>query len=46
MSVKRITISGSQKVWMVRISYLGVRRSGVCRTKEEARQAERELVVA
>ena len=43
MSVKRITINGTQKVWMARISYHGVRKSRVCRTKDEARQAEREL---
>ena len=43
MSVKRVTINGTQKVWMARISYHGVRRSRVCATKEEARQAEREL---
>jgi integrase len=44
MAVKHITINGSQKVWMARISYHGIRLSRVCRTKEEARQAERELV--
>src|SRR5262245_35543763 len=43
MSVKHVTINGSQKVWMARIAYRGVRKSRVCRTKEEARQAEREL---
>jgi integrase len=43
MSVKRITINGTQKVWMARISYHGQRRARVCQTKEEARQAEREL---
>jgi integrase len=43
MSVKQVTINGSQKVWMARIAYHGVRKSRVCRTKEEARQAEREL---
>jgi integrase len=43
MSVKRVTINGTQKVWMARISYHGVRRSRVCATKEDARQAEREL---
>jgi integrase len=43
MSVRHVIINGSQKVWMARIAYKGVRRSRVCRTKEEARQAEREL---
>jgi integrase len=43
MSVKHVTINGSQKVWMARISYRGVRRSRVCPTREDARQAEREL---
>src|SRR5262249_53465192 len=43
MSVKRITINGTQKVWQARISVRGVRRSRVCATKEEARQAERDL---
>jgi hypothetical protein len=43
MSVKHVTINGSTKVWMARIAYRGVRKSRVCRTKEEARQAEREL---
>jgi integrase len=43
MSVKHVTFNGSQKVWMARISYKGVRRSRVCGTKEAARQAEREL---
>jgi hypothetical protein len=43
MSVKRATINGTQKVWMARISYHGVRRSRVCATKEEARRAERAL---
>jgi hypothetical protein len=43
VSVKHVTINGSQKVWMARIAYRGVRKSRVCRTKEEARQAEREL---
>jgi len=43
MSVKRITINGTQKVWMARISVRGVRKSRVCATKEAARQAEREL---
>jgi CO/xanthine dehydrogenase FAD-binding subunit len=43
VSVKHITINGSQKVWMARIAYRGVRKSRVCRTKEAARQAEREL---
>ena len=43
MSVKRVTINGTQKVWMARISYHGVRRSRVCVSKEAARQAEREL---
>src|SRR5262245_20551410 len=43
MSVKRITINGTQKVWQARISVRGVRRSRVCATKEAARQAEREL---
>jgi integrase len=46
MSVKHVTINGSQKVWMARIAYRGVRKSRVCRTKEEARQAERELSAA
>jgi hypothetical protein len=43
MSVKHVTINGTQKVWMARIAYRGVRKSRVCRTKEGARQAEREL---
>jgi integrase len=43
MSVRRTTINGTQKVWMARISYRGHRRARVCQTKEEARQAEREL---
>ncbi len=43
MSVKHVTINGSTKVWMARIAFRGVRKSRVCRTKEEARQAEREL---
>jgi integrase len=43
MSVKRITINGTQKVWMARISIRGVRKSRVCDTKDAARQAEREL---
>jgi integrase len=43
VSVKRVTINGTQKVWMARISYHGVRRSRVCVSKEAARQAEREL---
>ena len=33
MSVKHINFKGSQKVLMARISYHGVRRSRVCRTK-------------
>jgi integrase len=43
MSVRHVTINGTQKVGMARIAYRGVRKSRVCRTKEEARQAEREL---
>ena len=43
MSVKHVTINGATKVWLARIAYRGVRKSRVCRTKEEARQAEREL---
>jgi hypothetical protein len=43
MSVKRITINGTKKVWMARISYYGHRRSRFCQTKEQARLAEREL---
>jgi hypothetical protein len=43
MSVRHVTINGSTKVWLARIAYHGVRKSRVCRTKEEARQAEREL---
>jgi hypothetical protein len=35
MSVRRVTINGSTKVWMARISYHGVCRSRVCATKEE-----------
>jgi hypothetical protein len=34
MSVKRVTINGSTKVWTARICYHGVRRR-VCATKEE-----------
>jgi integrase len=46
MSVTHVTINGTQKVWMARIASHGVRKSRVCRTKDEARQAERELVAA
>jgi hypothetical protein len=40
MSIRYTTINGSQKVWMARVAYKGLRTSRVCRTKEEARHAE------
>jgi hypothetical protein len=44
MSVRRTIINGSQKVWMARVAYKGQRRSKVCTSKEEARDAEADLL--
>jgi integrase len=43
MSVRKVTINGKHKVWMARISVHGVRRSKVCESYAEAKQAERDL---
>jgi integrase len=43
MAIRFTTINGSQKVWMARVAYRGQRISKVCRTKDEARDAEGEL---
>ena len=37
-------INGSQKVWMARVAYRGQRKSRVCNTKQEAKEAEAELL--
>jgi integrase len=37
-------INGSQKVWMARVAYRGQRKSRVCRTKQEAKEAEAALM--
>jgi integrase len=42
--VKYITINGSQNVWQARVAYQGQRKSRVCRTKQEAKEAEAELL--
>ena len=44
MAVRQTIINGSQKVWMARVAYQRRRRAKVCRTKEEARHAEGELL--
>ena len=44
MAIRHTTINGSQKVWLARVAYQGRRRAKVCRTKEEARHAEGELL--
>jgi integrase len=44
MAIRHTIINGSQKVWLARVAYQGRRRAKVCRTKEEARHAEGELL--
>jgi integrase len=44
MPIRHTIINGSQKVWLARVAYQGRRRAKVCRTKEEARHAEGELL--
>lgn len=44
MAVRYTTINDGQKVWLARVAYQGRRRAKVCRTKEEARHAEGELL--
>ena len=39
-------INGSQKVWMARVAYMGLRRAKVCKTKLEARDVEADLLRA
>ncbi|PYN83024.1 MAG: hypothetical protein DMD96_03885 [Candidatus Rokuibacteriota bacterium] len=46
MAVKFTTINSSQKVWMARVAYKGLRRAKVCKTKQEARDVEAELLRA
>jgi len=46
MAIRQTIINRSQKVWMARVAYQGRRRAKVCRTKEEARHAEGELLRA
>jgi integrase len=46
MAIRHTTINGSQKVWMARVAYQGRRRARVCRTKDEARHVEGELLRA
>ena len=43
MAIKHVTINGSQKVWMARVAYKGLRRAKVCKTKQEARDTEADL---
>lgn len=44
MAIRHTIINGSHKVWLARVAYQGRRRAKVCRTKEEARHAEGELL--
>jgi integrase len=44
MAIRQTIINGTQKVWLARVAYQGRRRAKVCRTKEEARHAEGELL--
>jgi integrase len=44
MAIRHTIINGTQKVWMARVAYQGRRRAKVCRTKEEARHTEGELL--
>jgi integrase len=44
MAIRHTVINGSQKVWLARVAYQGRRRAKVCRTKEEARHVEGELL--
>jgi hypothetical protein len=44
MAIRFITINDGQKVWMARVAYRGQRKSRVCRTKQEAKEAEAELL--
>jgi integrase len=46
MAIRYTTINGSQKVWMARVAYQGQRRSRVCKTRDEAKQADAELLLA
>lgn len=46
MAIRYTTINDSQKVWLARVAYRGQRRAKVCKTKEEARHAEAELLKA
>jgi len=43
MAVRFTTINDGQKVWMARVAYKGQRKSRVCRTKQEAKEAEAAL---
>ncbi len=44
MAYYSAVINGSQKVWMARVAYRGQRKSRVCRTKQDAKEAEAELL--
>jgi len=44
MAIRHTIINGNQKVWLARVADRGRRRAKVCRTKEEARHAEGELL--
>jgi integrase len=46
MAIKFTVINGSQKVWMARVAYKGLRRAKVCKTKQEARDVEADLLRA
>lgn len=45
MSIHYTTINGGTRVWMARVSYQGHRQSKVCRTRDEAKQAEARLLL-
>jgi integrase len=44
MAIRHTIINGTQKVWLARVAFQGRRRAKVCRTKEEARHGEGELL--
>jgi hypothetical protein len=43
-AIRQTIINGSSKVCLARVAYKGRRRAKVCRTKDEARHAEGELL--
>jgi len=44
MAIRYTTINDGQKVWMARVAYKGQRKSRVCQTKQQAKEAEAELL--